>query len=214
LGSVLLIGCRTEIEEPKEIGKNLYPEFVGHELVYQVDSFIYQDYKQTYKPDSSSWQIRELIESKFIDSEGKSANRIVLYFRGNDSDRWEPFKVISSNLTDLGLEKVIDNQRVIKLAFPVAQNKSWDAGKYIGLYHEQSYAEVYTPIKVGLFQFDSAVTVVTDVYDSNIVELKSGKEIYVPTVGMIYKTEDQINYQGFQGYWKGYRLRMKLVSYK
>ena len=78
---IAIEACQTEVDQPKEIGLALCPTNIGREVVYSVDSIVYDDFKQRddNKPDSFNFQLREVITSKFTDNTGKDAYKIIVY---------------------------------------------------------------------------------------------------------------------------------------
>lgn len=219
--SLLMAACRSEIEAPKEYGAALYPQNIGTEVVYQVDSIVYDDFllRPDNKPDTFTYQLREVLESKFTDNSGKQANRVVIYKRLNDSFNWEPYQVVSTSMNLEGLQRLENNFRYIKLAFPVAENKTWN-GNALNAKNQTMYKYIsaYKTGIVGKFIIDSLVTVQQE-DDSNFVEKRYAKEIYAPQIGLIYGRYDSINYQVYNQstqryYWKGLLIRKTMISHK
>jgi hypothetical protein len=219
---IAIEACQTEVDQPKEIGLALCPTNIGREVVYSVDSIVYDDFKQRddNKPDSFNFQLREVITSKFTDNTGKDAYKIIVYKRMNDSFNWEPYKVVSMNVNLENMQKVEDNIRFLKLSFPVSANKTWNGNIYNSLNPKNyTYSKMYFNGKVGSFILDSLVSVEQE-NDSNFIEKNLSKEIYASSIGLVYGQYDSINYQGSYNqstkkyYWKGLLLRKTMLSHK
>lgn len=210
------MACRTEIEPDIPSGKNLCPQDPGREIIYQVDSIVYDDYKlrPDNKPDSFSYQLREWIDSRFTDNIGKINQRVFIYKRLNDSFNWEPYKTVTTIIDDQGFQRMEDNIRTLKLVFPVSLKKSWNGNAYNTL-GPQNFQ--YTEIYKSAFPPDSLV-IVQQANDSNFVEKHYAMEVYRTQIGMVYGQYDSIYYQSYNPttqryYWKGLLYRKKMISH-
>lgn len=209
--SVILTGCRAKDNPTIETGDSLYPDEVGRELIYKVDSIRIDRFKS--KTDSFQFFIRELIESKYIDNTGKPANRIVLYQSEVDTGPWIVRAVINSQKTTYELFKTEDNKNILKLVFPVASNKQWDRNKYNTMGDDYAtYINIYEPKKIGKASYDSTVTVLIQ-DDTNQIERRYRSEIWGKNIGMLYKQTDTVDYQPNQ-YPYGILYRMTLINHK
>ncbi len=209
--TLLLVGCRSKDEPLLETGTSLYPDDVGRELIYQVDSIRIDRFKS--QTDTFHYFLRELLESKYIDNAGKPTNRIVLYQSKSDTGPWNIRSVITSQKTVYELFRTEDNQSIIKLVFPVSANKQWDRNKYNTQGPDYAtYINIYEPKKVGKFSYDSTVTVLIQ-DDTNQIERRYRSEIWGKNIGMLYKQTDTVDYQPSQ-YPYGILYRMTLINHK
>lgn len=217
---LLSISCRTEMEPNPEIGKTMCPQEPGSEIVYQVDSIVYDDFKLRIdnKPDSFRFQLREWIESRFTDNTGNTNQRVFIYKRLNDSFNWEPYKTVTTIVNDQGFQRMEDNLRTLKLVFPITLQKSWNGNIYNSLgAADFEYTSVYSPGAIGKFSFDSLV-LVQQAQDSNFVEKKFRKEVYASRIGLVYGQYDSVYYQSYNPttqryYWKGLLFRKTMISH-
>ena len=131
--------------------------------------------------------MKELIESNFLDNEGRQSERIERYTRKNDSLPWVLRDVWYQTRTSAKAEKVEENVRFVKLIFPINSTQKWNGNAFnsIGNY-EYTYKAVDTKKTVNGISFDSTLTV-NQQLDSNLIEKKYQLEIYAKNVGMIYK---------------------------
>ncbi|MSQ78198.1 MAG: hypothetical protein EXR21_00800 [Flavobacteriaceae bacterium] len=220
-GVIAFTACIGEIDnDPREIGKSLYPNKVGYEVIYDVYRLRWDDFKTSALPDTDRFQLREIIESRFIDNAGNQANRLVLYTRKNDSDNWLPYKVYSSLLSEYNFERSEDNKRLVKLVFPVGKDKSWNGNIYNAQDAERlKYTAVYIGMQIGNSILDSTVTVErkSDIpeNDSNAVFKCTQKEIFAKGIGMVYHESDSINFTGGTSHnrWYGTRTKMTMVGH-
>ncbi len=205
LSIVVFQACKEDGSDQLELGYDYFPLEVGNYIVYKVDSTIYSAFAGTV--DSSTVYLKELVESSFIDNEGRESYRIMLYFKSSlDSNvAWNEFKAYASTITDLRAEKVEDNLRFIKLAFPVRNDQTWDGHRFIdpaadtifeannALYlgdWTYRYANVNEAANLSVYgsalEFDSTITVY-ERGDSNLIEYYAGKEVYAKNVGLVFR---------------------------
>lgn len=187
--TILIIGLfisSCEEDEPVTpfIGYEYFPDDAGIWIEYEVDSIVYDS---EFGNDSLHYFLREIIESKFVDNEGRDAQRIERYKRGNTSATWKIKDVWYANLTSTTAEKVEENVRFIKLNFPLKLDKKWD-GNIQNVQTEQNYeiTKLNEPYEVNGFAFDSTVTV-TQVNFETLVSKDFVVEVYAKNVGLVYK---------------------------
>ncbi|MEI6817802.1 MAG: hypothetical protein WCL14_14445 [Bacteroidota bacterium] len=168
-------------------GYGYFPINVGHYVIYNVDSIVYNPNLQ-YQRDTFHYKLKELIESTYIDNSGNLTERIERYVWDETNFVWNINNVWTSNRKQQDAEKVEDNVRYVKLAFPVKLNSTWNGNALNSLYPEwdYSYTQVDVPAKVATLSFDSTLTVL-QLADSNFVYNHYAIEQYAKNVGMIYK---------------------------
>ena len=84
------------------------------------------------------------------------------------------------------LKKVEENERYIKLIFPVASGQAWNGNAYNSLGEQDyQYGNVNVPYSVNGLNFDSTATVLQDdiVPDSNLVQVRIEEEMFAKHVG-------------------------------
>lgn len=188
--AALFSACKKD-EEYNDIGYGYFPTQIGHWVIYEVDSTIYDDFANDtieYR-----YQVKEVLESEFTDNQGRPAIRVERYKRmynpnvPYDSIPWYLSRVWSFTRTNSAGEKMEENQRFIRLAFPVEENKSWDGNVYnqIGSWNYK-YKEVDQPYSIAAHAFDSTL-LVQQKLDTNRISYKWYAERYAKNVGMIEK---------------------------
>lgn len=182
----LSTGCRKDSNlPPEDVGYSYFPYSVGSYMIYDVDSTYYDDFYDTVK--HYSFQLKEVYESLFTDAQGRPCLRIERWLKLNDSADWYLRDVWYSCLTASFAERVEENVRFTRLAFPVRSGTKWD-GNAFNENDEQiyEYDKIDEPFSEGLLSFDSTVTVLQDV-SNNLIEDKNQYEIYARNVGLVYK---------------------------
>ncbi len=176
-------------EEDKIIKEDLFHEYfpvdVGHWVIYDVDSIVYDDFYETI--DTFYYQVKEVIESKFTDGSGKEALRIERYIRHGSDENWQIKNVWTARRLPSRAEKVEENIRYIKLVFPPKVNKSWDGNAY-NIKSEQIYKITQTHEQqiINDLQFDSVVTVLQADFET-LISKEYKVEKFAKNIGLIFK---------------------------
>ena len=182
--AIILFSCKKD-DIVVDLGYNYFPESVGTYVIYDVDSFVYNNF--THTVDTFTFQVKEIIESVYKDNANRNTLRLERYYRGDASQDWLLQDVWVANKTVNRAEKVEENQRFVKLIFPTKKGLVWN-GNASNTNGEQNY--IYTDVDVkrtiNNLSFDSTL-LVTQIADSNLIEKKVSVEMYAKNVGMIYK---------------------------
>jgi hypothetical protein len=174
-------------DSPTEVftGHGYFPVEIGHWVEYDVDSIVYNDF--TGLVDTFRYQVRELIESDFVDDAGRPSKRIERFKKSSDTLDWQISDVWYCTVTSFRAEKTEENIKYVKLIFPVKKGKNWDGNAFnnIGSW-DYEYTEVNEPLLLGTQIFDSTLTV-QQIEDFNLIETINYKEVYAMGVGLIKK---------------------------
>ncbi len=205
-----LNSCNKDVTPP-DAGYGYFPTKIGNWIIYDVVSIEHD--APISKHDTSIFQLKEVIESTFLDNENRETQRIERYTRNDETQPWVIKDVWFSNLTASTAERVEENERLIKLTFPVKKGKTWDGNALnsqdVWIY---KYTEVNVPYTINNFSFDSTVTVL-QIDEENLVEKKYALEIYAKNAGMIYKELILLNTEIDGTITIGSELTMKINSY-
>lgn len=190
---LLLASCTQQNAEPVDMGYAYYPAEVGHWVVYDVDSVVYDDF--TGETHHYQYQVKELTESIFIDQEGIERMRLERYWRRQPDDHWLVKDVWQARLLPSRLERTEENITYVKLAFPPGHNNSWNGNAYNTkdpLKYE--YTSVHEPFQVEGHSFDSTLTVLQKELLTLISE-DFRQEVYARNVGMVYRKHVELKKQ-------------------
>ncbi len=180
-----------------------YPIDSGFWIEYSVDSTIHLNIDDQYLVDTSieahHFNLREQIDSSFIDGEGKIAWMISRYKRDADSLPWLFTSMWTAKLSSTSLERVEDNQRYIRLTFPIKEGRIWNGNAYNLLGDANyKYQNVYNSMTYASVNFDSTVSVNQDDFVSNISRSVKN-EVYGNHVGLLYKSIDSVRVASTSG---------------
>jgi hypothetical protein len=214
---VLLTGCRDD--DPNTIPTALiytyYPVNVGHELVYDVTLITKDEFTGVH--DTDIYQMKEVIESIFMDNQNRPTQRLERYRRDTPNDPWVISDVWTSNLTSNHLERKEENVTYVRLAFPILNSLTWNGNVYNTLEpRTYSYEDLHIPMALNGMTFDSTLKVL-QIDEDNFIEREYARETFANHVGLIDKEEIYIlkdytipNQPGI----KAQRLyRQKLIAY-
>ncbi|MCI5054868.1 MAG: hypothetical protein MRY83_02100 [Flavobacteriales bacterium] len=207
---LLISSCKKESSVSINLGKNYYPSGAGHWSIYNVDSTFYglEDVMKSY-------QLKEVVDSSYFDN-GKEIQIIKRYSRRLNQVNWTILDIWTSTISEERIEKVEENQRKVKLIFPVKENKTWN-GNVLNAGEEQEYryTDVDTRITLDTMVFDSALTVVQQDKDY-LTHRWYAEEKYSRNVGLVYFERDSIHfYTNTSGgiTQEGFSVKMTLISH-
>ncbi len=173
-----------------------FPTTLGHYVVYDVDSIIFDDFTGT--SDTFRYQKKYVVDSLFVDLSGNDAFKLVRYHRTDSTQAWVLSDVWWGAKVNNTIEVSEENQKFVKLVFPPRSNQAWDGNKYIADSLDASWwfwrfgdweytiTELDIPATLNGIQFDSTITVLHQA-DSTLIEKTVSVEKYAKHVGMIYK---------------------------
>ncbi len=164
---------------------NYVPSEVGHTAIYNVNLITKDEF--TGNQDTSNYQLKELIESEFIDLSGRKTQRLERYTRGDSTQPWVISDVWTSNLLSDRYEKKEENITYVKLRFPLVDGNVWNGNLYNNL-DAQDYSITglnYSSLLNGM-NFDSTLTVLQSDYE-DLLEKSFAIEKYATGAGLIYK---------------------------
>lgn len=184
-------GCKRTEEEQPDMGYNYVPLEVGHYIIYEVDSIVYNDFNGDTL--HYHYQLKELIESTYADNAGRPTQRLERYIRyyndsvSIDSLPWSIARVWNMTRTNTELERMEENQRYLRLRFPPRDGQSWDGNVYNALGSwEYVYADVDVPFSSGSLQWDSTL-LVKQKDETNLINRRYYAERYARNIGLIEK---------------------------
>jgi hypothetical protein len=190
LGLVLfLFSCKKDSEVvPTTKGYSYAGLTVGKYVVYDVDSIFYDDFDNSVN--QYYFQIKELVQSKYIDAEGEEAYRIERYKKDTAvSPNFELQMVWNSKITPTTYQKVENNERFVKLIFPVKEGNTWNGNSLNNRdAWEYECVSAHTPEQIGGIGLDSVVTVTQfDDGDEILIQRQFYQEKFAAKIGLVYK---------------------------
>lgn len=214
----ILISCgKRTLSDPPETGISYFPTITGQYIVYEADSFFYDDdlVDSLDITGSQKFLLKILYEGEFTDSAGKKAMRME-FFRKNfnpdipyDLQDWLPNGVGKAIRTNRELLWQEGNEYFLKLIFPMVEGKSWNGNAYN--YQDQwEYRLVSkgTPYISKMSFGKTAVVEQTGIRDLILYD-QFGKEIYAEGIGLVYRVFNNLLLHPDTS---GYRISMEAIE--
>ncbi len=236
--ALLSFGCgKNETETLPKSGKLYYPLNLGKEMIYDVDSIIY-DPQSTgiIKIDTFSWQIKEVLKDTFKDNSGEVNYTIERYSRFKGTQNWALENIFTSAITEQYALRTENNLRYIKFPTVFGVNTKWDgnifidpaikimiAGESIELFSNKWTYQVESldkSEKIGDKSFENVMTVLAQTNPAILNEKRYTLEKYAKGVGLVYREQKILDTQKLDAgvAWekrgeKGFILVQKVVSF-
>ncbi len=192
--------CRREVEPFAPLNYDFSPLDSGKYIIYQVDSILYDEYNESV--DTLSYQVKYEYSRMEGDAADEPIYRLNYSHRSDSSQNWQLMQVFAAKNTDNQFQLVEDNQRLIKLVYPIEEGGAWNGlpfirrdtsieirGGSINLYKdwdEFRYEQVYASQIIGGVVYDSTITVI-QVDKTNNIERRYSRECYAKGIGLIEK---------------------------
>lgn len=206
------------------VGHDYIVDKIGHYVIYQVDSTVYNDFDETVR--DTTLQFKEVISEVFIDNVGREAHRVLRYERPTKDEDWELTRSYYFVKDLRRVEKVEENIRFINFVFPPQKNITWDGNKYIEAVENLKYLKDwnyrFTDVDVNYNVLGNAYQNVAHILlqdKENAIEKIYAKESYARGIGLIYKEWWHLETQNISDDpWeekaqKGFIAKMQVLSY-
>ena len=185
------------MEQP-ELGYDYFPLVEGNERIYEVERI---DYKPDGDIDTTFYQLKEVTGASF-ESNGELNFRIERFIRPNQDAEWVIDAVWSARRNDYQAIVVEDNLPIIKMSFPVLEDKRWD-GNAMNSLPEDEYKmnDLGAPYMIANYSFNNTIQVFAeDLLDPCKISADNYHvEVFAVGVGVIYKQDIEIKYVSSSG---------------
>ena len=191
------VACEKENIVPADVefsaDKDFFPLKTDKSLIYKVTEINIDKPSDYY--DTTVYYLRERTDIPFIDNEGDTAYRIERYKSPTQNYNWKISDVWEAKLTTYTAEKVEENQRFIKIKFPLAIGKNWNGNLKNELAEKNStITSLSARYESGIIKLDSCLSITRDSSVSQISKVYD-VEIYARNIGLVYKEITDINSQ-------------------
>lgn len=189
LGALGIMACNEALEpNPAALGYEYFPLNSGDERVYevtQIEHFI------DLTSDTTIYQLREVVGESFT-SGGEESYRIERYRRATETEGWQLDSVWSARVNTHQAVVVENNVPIIKLSFPVAENKRWDGNAMnTRLFDEFKMIEVGKDYELEGEKFSHSLTLIKeDLLDPCFLSSDNiHTEVYTNGIGLIHRID-------------------------
>lgn len=223
LFSISLFSCKhDEIVEPDQSEELRYfPLYTGYWIEYMADSIVHRDSDDQNGVDTAinfyHFLIREVVDSSYIDAEGRKSFVIIRYKRDFDTVPWVLSNVWTASIDPYSVQRVEDNIRFIRLKFPIAASTFW-YGNALNFFPEEeySYSNLFTSKRYDDLDFDSTITVIQNDFVSAISRVIKN-ETYGAGAGLLFKQIDSVRTSNITGgtiILNGFEYKQQITGYK
>lgn len=223
LAAGLFVQCSDDTSnEEVDLGYAFFPLEVGSYYTFKADS-IYHDQPDAAIPgihDTTSYYIKEVYDSFFLDAEDLESMRIVRYKKDSLHHEWQLRDVWYARLNPLNAERVEEDMRFIKLGFPISPFSTWDSNALNPLEDwESDYDSLYMARAIGELDFQNTIRVNQHMFRTEINDELSF-EIYAEDVGLVkrfhkklYTRPAYINYPIASNIINGSEYTWEIIDY-
>lgn len=210
---LFFFSCKEEEGVQAKFYYQYFPTNVGNWVEYDVVYIEIDEASGVY--DTSKYQLKEIIESTFIDNQGRPSLRIERYWRTSDTLDWTIKDVWYATRTTTHAEKIEEDIRYKKLVFPVKEGEEWNGNIFNTLSAtEYEMENVHDGFIAGSLSFDSSVYV-NQRFNYNLIEEDEAYEVYAANVGLIQKLDTYFYIQNFPSnpQYVGYYFYQTVTAY-
>jgi hypothetical protein len=170
-----------------------YSDYFPIELSNVKEYYITNISHTSFGKDTTFYFLKEIISEDFIDQQGDLAFRVERFWKFDSISEYLIKDVWSTKKTQRSAELVEENERFVKLIFPLNNFTYWNGNALNSRdYQEYIIEDIHDVYTKNNFSFDSCVTVVQN-YKSNQIEYESDKEIYAKGIGLVYRENIILN---------------------
>lgn len=219
-----LLACKEEglNESDIDLGYGYFPVEVGSFIEYRADSIWHDQPDPEIEGihDTTTYFIRETIESLISDAQDEPSMRIVRYKRSEPLEEWRLTDVWLAKRTAQNAQKVEENVRYVKMAFPISASAMWNVNAlnskgewrahYDSLFVETEIQGMIFPKTVKVVQRDS----------KNLIDDEFAYEVYAESVGLIKRYErdlttrlNYVNYPSAENIRLGHEFKWEIIDY-
>ena len=185
--TVFFWSCKKEIEssEPSFVENKYFPLEVGRWVSYQIQEINID--KESAVNDTVSYQIKEKIESIIENTDSYKTYRLERYFRNDSTEEWTIFNVWQIRRFPNRIHKIEENIEYIKLLTPAKINQKWDGNAYNKQDLQEYQLTNFQTYFIHHRDLNTAIVVQQD--QESLIDKKLFEEQYCQTIGLIKKTE-------------------------
>jgi len=213
--SALLFACTKKSQNIKpELHKGYFDLTPGRFIEYEVLE-INHDQNALIEHDTLRYFLKVQIEDTILDNLGRINNKYVRYKRTSVTSPWSVADVWMVLIDGNNAELVEENQRIIKMKFPVDNYTNWNANSFNNLPSlDCFYENLHATKSINGLTYDSTVRV-NQGSERNLIRFYNKFETYAKGVGMIEKYYKDLTISNFDtlNISTGKELYLKILQY-
>jgi hypothetical protein len=216
LSSLLIFtNCTKKTDDTKsQLHQEYFDLTPGKFIEYQVREITHNS-NSTIQHDTLNYFLRIQIEDTIYDNQGRLNRKYVRYKRNSEIDNWVVSDVWMAFKDNINAELTEENEKIIKLKFPVNSYTNWNAN----IFNSSSpldcfYEQIHSPRTINGLFFDSTV-VVNQGSDRNLIRFYKKQEVYAKGIGMVNKYFKDLNISNFDtlNITSGKEIFMEIINF-
>lgn len=181
---LMLFSCKKKDVAAVDMHYDYFPLQQG---TYQVYDVIERNYLSNGQVVEYLYQLKTVIGDTFIDNGGRVNHEFKRYKRLTESDDWSLADLWTTYRNGTALELVEENERMVKLIFPISKTTKWNANAYNTLAAQNClYKDIFESKSFNGLQFPTTVTVQQE-DEHNLIMYRKKYEVYAKGVGLVKK---------------------------
>lgn len=189
----LLFSCGgKDTHVPEDFGYDYFPLDSGSYRIYNVVS----REKNSADWEESVYQLKELVADTFS-ADDEVSYRLERFVRADENSPWPeaPDTVWTARVKPDRAIQTENNQRLVKLVFPVRNSRTWD-GNAENTADEDSYELTANGegFVINNVLYPETVTVMQESDTNNLVKRDLRYEVFARGIGLIYKRSEVLNF--------------------
>ena len=192
------VSCKKDDTTPNSVSnfETYFDLTPGRYIVYDVFE-VFHDETALIKHDTSVYQLKTLVGDTIIDNQGRIARKYIRSKRNSSSESWVITDVWTTIIEGNRAELVEENERIIKMMFPISLSTKWNANVFnAGNSLDCFYSNIHKPMQLNGLQFDSTSTIDQE-NERNLIEYRRKYETYANHVGMVLKFYKDLKISNF-----------------
>ncbi len=172
------------------VGFDFFPLEQGLFRIYDVEQIDFT----LISSDTNHFQLKEAVVDSFLNVESAYTYILHRLTRDNDSVEWSLDSVWTTRKTSSFAVVVENNVPIIKLVFPIVNDKKWD-GNSLNNKTEEPFriTDISVPLVLPDTSFTQTVAVVQSDKDNLIIQ-DERREVYVKGIGLAHKDFVVLNF--------------------
>lgn len=214
LTGVLVISCKKDSTvEYFDTGLNYYPIVQGCYCTFVVNAITYDDFYIPVHVDTVVYELKEVV-GEILSVDGvQQTSKLYQYKRFLPTDDWALLNVWTIAVDNFKIIRNEENERYIKLVFPVKKGTRWDGNAFNVRENETyEYADVNFPFQIGNLKFDSVLTVLQK-DENSLIDEYYAEEKYAKNIGPIYKKLTNLQKEVNGNVKSGFDITYTLIDY-
>ena len=153
------------VVEPEPNGPSYAPLEIGKYIIYDVTNLSHDAFRES--TDTTYFQIRETIESDFIDNADNTVYKTLVETSEDSGSNWIFVRYATLQRDEYCYQRVEDDIRKVKLSFILKERKSWDVNQM----------NILPSQKAKITNLDKSYTISADLVFPNTLIIDLGNEI-------------------------------------